>query len=81
MIPDTIHHRLRRGWTPEEAETIPVGTWNPRLKKERAESTIAVRCKAVGLSVTQFYRRRKMGMTTEKALTTPVLQTGPRKRA
>jgi hypothetical protein len=69
-------HRVKAGWTVEEALTLPARPGSPR--SARCEDHTGRRfpnpkdmCLAWGVSPQAFYRRRKAGWTVEEALTTP----------
>ncbi|MBP1999740.1 putative DNA-binding transcriptional regulator AlpA [Paenibacillus shirakamiensis] len=68
----TFMTRVHKGWTREEAATIPLYESNDLLKKRRKYSIkLLKQAEQNGISRSLFYHRIKTGVTPEEAATLP----------
>lgn len=57
--------RLRNGWDPAEAASLPAKARNPRFL---GKDTIRARCAKAGIPENTYYSRIRRGLTPEEAL-------------
>jgi hypothetical protein len=81
VSPECIKSRLRRGWTPDEAVSVPAKTQIMRSKHEVVyewkgkEYNISELVSAATIDISHEQMRRRIavyGWSVEKAMTTPV---------
>ncbi len=70
--PVTLHGRLRRGWTVEEALTTPVQETSKMITFQGKTQCLTDWAREYSMSIVVLSYRLKQGWTIEKALTTPV---------
>jgi hypothetical protein len=69
---DVIRYRLKAGWTPEEAFTIPVRDLEDFLTLDGVKKTKAQWCKEKGITQNALLGRLRRGWSVADALNTPV---------
>lgn len=70
---DVLRYRLKAGWTPEEAFTIPVRDLEDFLTLDGVKKTKAQWCKEKGLTQNALLGRLQRGWSVADALNTPMV--------